>query len=198
MPISALDERTALVVVDLQNGVLFRPVAPEPVAAVVRRSVELAAAFRAAGLPVVLVRMTAAGVDATPGRTDMSAVARQQPAPPAGWDEILPELAGDDRDVVVTKRTWGAFHGTDLDLRLRRRGITQLVLTGIATSLGVESTARSAHEHGYHVTLAVDAMTDIRAESHTNSVERIFPLIGETGTAAEILESLRSTGRGAA
>ncbi|MGW1742211.1 isochorismatase family protein [Nocardia sp. NPDC001965] len=198
MPLSALDERTALIVVDLQNGVLSRPVAPEPVPVVVTRTVELAAAFRAAGLPVVLVRMTtAAGTDATPGRTDMSALAGQQPAPPAGWDEIIPDLAGNELDVVVPKRTWGAFHGTDLDLRLRRRGITQVVLTGVATSLGVESTARAAHEHGYHVTLAVDAMTDIRAEAHTNSVERIFPLLGETGTTAEVLELLRTSRSGA-
>ncbi|WP_328391759.1 isochorismatase family protein [Nocardia sp. NBC_00416] len=199
MPLSTLDALTALVAVDLQSGALSRPVAPHPVDTVIARTAELAAAFRSFGLPVVLVRMTAAadGADATPGRTDMSAVARQQPAPPEGWDEIAPGLAGHPADLVVTKRTWGAFHGTDLDLQLRRRGVTQIVLTGIATSLGVESTARSAHEHGYHVTLAVDAMTDIRAASHENSIERIFPLLGETGSTGEILDLLRTSRPGA-
>jgi nicotinamidase-related amidase len=93
---------------------------------------------------------------------------------------------------VVTKRNVGAFHGTDLDLQLRRRGITQIVLGGIATSMGVESTARAAHDHGYHVTLVTDAMADMDADVHRNSVERIFPRLGETGTTAEILALLKS------
>jgi nicotinamidase-related amidase len=76
---------------------------------------------------------------------------------------------------VVTKRTWGAFHGTDLDVQLRRRGVTQIVLTGIATSAGVESTARAAHEHGYHVTVVTDAVADRDEEVHRHSVERIHP-----------------------
>jgi nicotinamidase-related amidase len=100
------------------------------------------------------------------------------------------ELAGHPDDIVVTKRNWGAFHGTDLDVQLRRRGITQIALGGIATSMGVESTARAAHEHGYHVTLAVDAMADMSPEAHENSVVRIFPRLGETGTTDEILALL--------
>ena len=94
---------------------------------------------------------------------------------------------------MVTKRNWGAFYGTDLDLQLRRRGITQIVLTGVATSIGVESTARAAYEHGYHVTLATDAITDLSLEAHQNSVERIFPRLGETGSTAEIIELLDKT-----
>lgn len=93
-------------------------------------------------------------------------------------------------DIIVTKQQWGAFYGTDLDLQLRRRGVTQVVLAGIATSIGVESTARSAHEHGYHVTLATDAMTDMSGEAHDNSVRRIFPRLGETGTTDEIVKLL--------
>ena len=90
----------------------------------------------------------------------------------------------------MTKRTWGAFHGTTLDEQLRARGVTQVVVTGVSTSAGVESTARSAHEHGYHVVLATDAMTDTSGDAHANSVERIFPRLGETGTTDEILEVL--------
>ena len=113
--------------------------------------------------------------------------------PAADWADIVPELGPRDGDVVVTKQQWGAFHGTPLDLELRRRGITQVVLTGIATSIGVESTARAAHEHGYHVTLATDAMADMSAATHQNSVERIFPRLGQTGTTDEILALLETT-----
>jgi nicotinamidase-related amidase len=111
-------------------------------------------------------------------------------SPPEGWDVIVDDLAGHPEDILVTKRSWGAFYGTDLDLQLRRRGITQIVLGGLATSIGVESTARAAHEHGYHVTLVTDAMSDLDADAHRNSIEKIFPRLGETATTAEILELL--------
>lgn len=153
---------------------------------------ELANAFRTHGLPVVLVRVTSSvdGSDAVPGRIELK---RQFGARPVNWDTIVDDLAGHPDDIVVTKRNWGAFYGTDLDLQLRRRGVTQIVLGGIATSIGVESTARAAHEHGYHVTCAIDAMSDRDPEMHRNSVERLFPRLGETGTTAEIIELLAKT-----
>ena len=192
MTVTTLDPATALVVIDLQGGIITAPTVPIPAADVVVRSAELAGAFRSHGLPVVLVRVTAQpdGSDAAPGRIDGG------PRPPRargeGWDVLAAELTGPG-DIVVTKRNWGAFYGTDLDLQLRRRGVTQIVLTGIATSIGVESTARAAHEHGYHVTLAVDAMSDLAEETHRNSIERIFPRLGETGTTTEIIELLAKT-----
>ncbi|MFR9729822.1 hydrolase [Saccharopolyspora sp. MS10] len=191
MPISTLDPRTALVLIDLQRGIAGAGGTPHPAAEVVARGARLAEAFRAHGAPVVLVRVSFAadGADAPPGRTETGRGGQR----PDGWDEIVDELAGHPQDVVVTKRNWGAFHGTDLDVRLRRRGVTQIVLGGIATSLGVESTARAAHEHGYHVVLATDAMTDLDAEQHRNSVERIFPRLGERGTTGEIVELLART-----
>ncbi len=94
----------------------------------------------------------------------------------------------------MTKKTWGAFTGTDLDPHLKTAGVTQIVLAGIATSIGVESTARQAHELGYNVTLAVDAMTDLNADAHTNSVERLFPRLGETGSTHEIVALLDRRG----
>jgi nicotinamidase-related amidase len=112
---------------------------------------------------------------------------------PADWAAFPDAFGVSPADVVINKRQWGAFYGTDLDLHLRRRGVTQIVLTGIATSIGVESTARAAHEHGYHVTLATDAMTDINADAHRNSIDRIFPMLGELGTTAEIIELLAKT-----
>lgn len=186
MSLTTLDPRSALVVVDLQEGIVAFPAEPHSAEEVVERSARLADAFRAHDLPVVLVRVSFAAdlSDAPPGRTARGASARSYPE---GWDRLLPQL-GDG--IVVTKRNWGAFHGTDLDLQLRRRGVTQVVVTGIATRFGVESTARAAHEHGYHVTLVEDAMTDRDAEGHRHSVEGIFPGLGETGTTDEVLALL--------
>ncbi|MGZ0152484.1 isochorismatase family protein [Kribbella sp. WER1] len=191
MPVTTLDPKTALVVVDLQNGVTRLPGDPHPTPGVIAKTVELADAFRKHDLLVVLVRVSIAadGADWVPGRTEQPPRSARQ-APPPGADQIVDQLAGHAEDIIVTKRNWGAFHGTDLDIHLRRRGITQIVLTGIATSIGVESTARAAFEHGYHVTLATDAMTDMSADAHENSLTRIFPRLGETGTTAEIIALL--------
>ncbi|MGH4034966.1 hydrolase [Actinomycetota bacterium Odt1-20B] len=184
MTATALDPKTALVVIDLQKGITALPTV-HPAAEVVERTGRLAAAFRERGLPVVLVRVTGGA----PGRTDAPARGGELPA---DWAELEAGLGRADGDVVVTKQQWGAFYGTDLDLQLRRRGVTQVVLAGIATSIGVESTARAAHEHGYHVTVAVDAVTDMNAEAHRNSVERIFPRLGETDTTEAILKLVES------
>lgn len=192
MPVTTIDTATALVLIDLQNLVVGLPTTPYTGAEVVARAVELADAFRRHGAPVVLVRLTAGadGSDAAPGRTEIP----RPPGPlPAGWDVVVDDLAGHPGDVTVTKRTWSAFHGTDLDLRLRRRGVTQLVLAGIATSIGVESTARAAYDHGYNVTLVTDALADRDAEAHRHSMERIFPLLGESGSTAEIIGLLAET-----
>ena len=189
MPVTTLDPKTALVVIDLQNGVAVLPGEPHSTADVINRTAELTDAFRTHDLPVVLVRVrfAADGADRLPGRTE---VQRRTGTPTADAAEIVDQLAGHPEDIIVTKRNWGAFYGTDLDVHLRRRGITQIVLTGIATSIGVESTARAAYEHGYNVTLATDAMTDLSADSHDHALTRIFPRLGETGTTAEIIALL--------
>ncbi|MGW2045309.1 isochorismatase family protein [Streptomyces sp. NPDC001858] len=191
MAVTVLDDKTALVLIDLQAGTLAAPTKPYPAADVVARAAELADAFRAAGAPVVLVRMAASPdpADAVPGRSEAARLAGGR-SRAHDLGPIAEPLAGHDEDILVAKRSWGAFHGTDLDLRLRRRGVTQIVLGGIATSLGVESTARAAHEHGYHVAFATDAMTDISEDAHRHSVSYLFPLIGEPGTTKEILALL--------
>ncbi|MFE0044062.1 isochorismatase family protein [Streptomyces albireticuli] len=182
MPATTLDERTALVLIDLQKGIVALPTA-HPAEEVVARGARLAAAFREHGLPVVLVRV----VGAAPGRAEAPLRGGK---PPADFADLVPELDRQDGDIVVTKHTWGAFHATDLDLQLRRRGVTQIVLAGIATGAGVESTARAAHEHGYHVTVVTDAMTDTDAEVHRIAVERVFPRLAETGTTDEVIALL--------
>jgi nicotinamidase-related amidase len=188
MTLTTIDEKTALVVIDLQNGIAAYPVQPYTSAEVIARTAELAAEFRAHGAPVVLVHVNSN--PAPPGRTEG---ARRGGTMPDDWAQYVDELTGHDEDIVVLKRNWGAFYGTDLDLQLRRRGITQIVLTGIATSIGIESTARAAYEHGYHVTLATDAMSDMDSDSHRHSIEKIFPRLGETGTTAEIIELFAKT-----
>jgi nicotinamidase-related amidase len=190
--VTALDPSTALVIIDLQNAIVGAPMLPHTGPEVVARAVELVRAFRQRRAPVVLVRVTARadGSDATPGRNE---IPTQPGSLPEGWDAIVDDLAGHPDDITVTKRTWGAFHGTDLDLQLRRRGVTQIVLAGLTTSIGVESTARAAYEHGYHVTLATDAMADLDPEAHRNSIQRIFPLLGQTGSTTEIVEMLAKT-----
>lgn len=182
MPVTQLDAQTALVVIDLQKGIVGLPLA-HSAAEVVAHSAELAHAFRTKGLPVVLVN-----VDAIPsGRNE---VPRPRFEFPADWTEIVPELDRQPTDIVVTKKSPGVFLTTPLHEELRRRGVTQLVFTGVSTSVGVEASARSAFDLGYNLTFAVDAMTDRDPASHAYSVEKIFPKIGETGTTAGILELL--------
>ncbi|MFD8969143.1 isochorismatase family protein [Streptomyces sp. NPDC059568] len=183
MSATTLDPKTALVVIDLQKGIASRPTV-HPADDVVARSAELAVAFRAKGLPVVLVNVTGGA----PGRTEGRGPGSLPFAP--DWADLLPGLGQQDSDIVVTKQTWGAFHGTDLDMRLRRLGVTQIVVTGIATSKGVESTARAAYEHGYNVTVVTDAVTDSDEGAHRNSVEKIFPALGETDTTDAIVKLL--------
>jgi nicotinamidase-related amidase len=182
MPVTILDPKTALVVIDLQKGIVGLPTA-HPTNDVVKHARELADAFRRHGLPVVLVNVDGGA----PGRAEQKRSTRDFPA---GWTDLVPELNQQPTDHTVTKRTWGAFTNTGLEKHLRDLGVTQVVIAGVSTSIGVESTARYAHENGFHVTLAVDAMTDMNADAHQNSITRIFPRLGETGTTQEIIELL--------
>lgn len=182
MAVTLLDSKTALIVIDLQNGIVAYPTA-HPAAEIVKHASTLAAAFRSHGLPVVLVNVAGGA----PGRAEQ---ARSLAGLPADWADLVPELNQQPQDHTVTKRTWGAFTNTDLDAHLNNLGVTQIVIAGIATSIGVESTARQAHERGFNVTLAIDAMTDMNPDAHINSVTRIFPRLGETGSTQEIIDLL--------
>ena len=182
MALTTLDPKTALVVIDLQQGIVaYQDRASH--AGVIKHAANLISAFRRHQLPIVLVNVNGGA----PGRTDQN---RKLDNLPADWADLVPELGQQPGDHRVTKQTWGAFTGTDLESHLKTLGVTQIVLAGVATSMGVESTARFAHELGFNVTLAIDAMTDMSADAHENSVERVFPKLGETATTGDIVEKL--------
>ena len=177
---------TALVLIDLQNGIVGMPLAPRSGPDVLAVGKTLAERFRAAKAKVVLVR-----VDFAEDFADAPSTPVDQPMtrPPGGmpkeWSALAAGLA-QPGDLHIVKRHWGAFHGTELDLQLRRRGIRTIVLGGVATNFGVESTARHAWEHGYAVVIAEDACTSRSAELHTVAVEAIFPRIARVAQSGDL------------
>ncbi|MER6196972.1 hydrolase [Streptomyces sp. NPDC001586] len=184
-----LGEDTALVLIDLQTGILGMPIA-RPAPEILAKGIALAEAFRAHRLPVVLVKVAWSpdGGDLPTSNVDRPGPAA---APPPAFSEIPAELAALG-DAVVTKRHWGAFTGTELDLQLRRRGIHRIVLAGISTSAGVESTARTAWELSYDLVFAEDATADTDADSHAHTFGKIFPRIGKVSSTDEVIAALRS------
>jgi nicotinamidase-related amidase len=181
--------KTALVVIDLQKGIAGRQTAPYPSYIVIKNAAALAKAFRKNGMPVFLVR-----VAPSPDRKDVlrpvADAAMPVQTPPPDWADIVPELGPKQGDFVITKHQWGAFYGTELDLEFRRRGITTMVLCGISTSIGVESTARFAYEYGYNQIFAEDAMSALSAEEHLFTVTKIFPRIGLVRKTRELVDDL--------
>lgn len=180
--------KTALVLIDLQQGIMGMPVAPHSAAAVLSQAAMLAERFRKVSAPVVLVRLSfgPGGVDALKQPSD----APPNFSPPAGWDQLAPALGNDERDIRITKHQWGAFYGTELDLQLRRRGVQTIVIGGISTNFGVESTARDAFERSYALIFVEDAMSALSAEAHTFAVTTIFPRLGRIRSAQAVLDAL--------
>lgn len=188
MPVDTLDPTAALVLVDLQKGITALPTVHDT-GTVVARAASLADAARRGGRPVVRVRVQFSpdGGDVLRGRTDSPGPAV---APAADFAELDPRVPVAADDLLVTKRGWDAFTGTELDSRLRRRGVRAVVVAGVATSIGVESTARTARELGYEVVVAHDAVTDLVASAHDNSLEVILPRIARlesTDVLAQLL-----------
>jgi nicotinamidase-related amidase len=179
--------RTALVLIDLQRMIVGRELAPHTANDVVKRSKELADAVRAKGGTVVYVHVLATDFVRLP----VDAPTQMPPgAIPASAMEIVPEAGMREGDVLITKRQWGAFYGTNLEQALDRRGVETIVIGGIATNMGVESTARAAFDAGYALVFAEDAMSTMNADWHEFSVKNIFPRMGRVRSTAEILEAL--------
>ena len=185
--------RTAIVVIDLQKGIAQMPGGgPHSRPSVIANAARLLTAARAAGAQPVLVHVGGAADGADRLKPNSDQPMRSLGALPPDWSELIPELDRQPADIVILKRQWGAFYGTDLDLQLRRRRLGTIVICGIATEFGVESTARDAHERGYELIFAEDAMTGQTAESHANSTTRIFPRIGRVRSTEEILAALNA------
>lgn len=182
MAVSSLDEEVALIVIDLQKGVVALPLMNDP-QQVIYQAGKLIDVFRQRQKPVVRVNVKG-GV---PGCNELP---KHTIAQPSDWSDFIPEVEPQPADGSVTKRSWGAFAHTILDQLLRIAGITQVVIRGIATSTGVESAARQACEPGDQVCLATDAMPDLNAEVHHNSLNRIFPEPGKSATTAQLLSLL--------
>lgn len=182
MAITQLDKTTALIVIDLQCGIVALP-PQHTVPGVIEQANRLIDVFHQHQRPVVLVNVAGGA----PGRTDQKLGSHSVPD---NWATLVDELHRQDDDILITKRTWGAFMHTDLHQQLQALGVTQVVVVGIATSIGVESTARQAFELGYHVTLCTDAMTDLNLDNHQHAISAIFPRLAETGTTQDVLALL--------
>lgn len=190
MPPLTLDPTTtALVLIDLQKGIAGTPTVPHSATDVVARAAGLARRFRERGATVVLVRVD-------PGRDGqlMPSPLADRPRPrmqlPADFAELVPELGRADTDVVVTKHQPNAFYATDLEVQLARRGIRTLVLGGISTNIGVEATARAAHERGYEQVFVEDVMAARDAELHAVTTGKFFPTIGRVRTASDVIAAI--------
>jgi nicotinamidase-related amidase len=187
MSLSPLDLRhTALVLIDLQRGIVSLPALPRSSGEVVRNAARLANRFREAQAAVVLVHVAFSPDGKDLLRPEVDQPANRGPLAP-DWTEFVPEIGPRPGDLIITKRQWGAFHGTELDLQLRRRGITKIVLGGVATNIGVESTARAAYELGYHQVFAEDAMAALTQEGHDSTIRLIFPRIGLVRSTEEVM-----------
>lgn len=187
-----LDARTtALVLIDLQRGIVTRDTKPHAASDVVARGAKLAKRFREAGAVVVLVHVGYAADDSDRLKPMADAPPAVSGPLPPDWSELVPELEQSPGDIVVLKRQWGAFYGTQLDLQLRRRNVRSIVIGGITTNFGVESTARDAWERNYQLVFAEDAMSSMDATWHRFSIENIFPRLGIVRSTDEILGELR-------
>jgi nicotinamidase-related amidase len=182
---------TALVVIDLQKGITASPAEPYSAKDVIANAALLAQAFRKNQMPVFLVRVatSADGKDRLSPIIDGPNPWANRQMPP-DWSDIVPEMGPQTSDFIITKKQWGAFFGTDLDLQLRRRKIETIVLCGIATNIGVESTARFAFELGYQQIFAEDAMSSRSTPEHDHSIKVTFPRLGRVRKTADILNVL--------
>jgi nicotinamidase-related amidase len=185
-----LPARSALVAIDLQNLIVSLPTQPRDARVVVENTAKLASALRAKGGFIVWVRV----VTAADGKDRLHPICDQPLTPPRALPPqpagFAPDLPIQPSDHLITKRQWGAFYGTDLDLQLRRRGLTTIVLTGIATCFGVESTARTAFELGYEQIFVEDAMAALTAAQHEHVITQIFPRLGRVRSTAAVLAAL--------
>jgi nicotinamidase-related amidase len=189
-----LDPRnTALVLIDLQKGILSQALAPHDSATVTKNAIALARRFLEKSAPVVAVNVTfSADYGETPPKQVDSPMQLPPGGLPSGWSDLVPGIGDLSGILRITKRQWGAFFGTELDIQLRRRGITTLVLGGVSTPIGVEQTAREAWQHNYNVVIAEDACSAGGGDAniHDHSIKKIMPRIARIRSTGEVLAAL--------
>ncbi len=182
-------QKTALVVIDLQKGITSMQTEPYPAVTVIENAVKLLDAVRKKGMPVFLVNVRRSG-DLKDALHPVAETSFNRSGYDSSWSELVPELNVQPTDFLITKHQWGAFYGTELDLQLRRRGIDTIILCGISTNFGVESTARFAYEYGYNQVFAHDAMAARSKDEHEYPIKYIFPRLGLIRSAEEIIEAI--------
>lgn len=180
--------RTALLVMDYQPGILARIEDAEALTARAREAIDT---LRAAGATIGYVRVafTDAELEAVPDGAPMARV-KQMPREYLHADEpttqVDPRVAPADGDIIVRKTRVGAFGTTDLDERLRARGVDTLVLAGISTSGVTISTLCDAHDRDYRLFVLADATADPEPELHTSLIEGFFPKRAEVIEVADL------------
>jgi nicotinamidase-related amidase len=187
-PLNLNPRTTALILIDLQNGIMSLPLAPHNGTQVVQASASLAQSLRAAGGTIVFVRVEVSDVLHRP--CDAPSRNPNAPPPPPEASQLVANCGFESEDLVITKRQWGAFYDTGLDQQLRRRGIKTILLGGVATNFGVESTARSAFDREYEIVFVEDAMSSLSPEAHAFAINSIFPRMGRVRTTHQVIADL--------
>lgn len=160
----------ALLVMDVQPGIIERVVDSE---AYLARVTEAVRAARARAVPVihVVVGFRPGFAEINPKNQTFGALKQMQPP---FLVDARPVIAPEGGEVVVTKRRVSAFTGSDLEVLLRAGEIDHLVLTGIATSGVVLSTVREAADKDYRLTVLADLCSDPEPEVHTLLMTKVF------------------------
>jgi nicotinamidase-related amidase len=183
-----LDSRTtALVAIDLQNAIMAITAAPYPVNEVVQRNRRIAGELRARGGLVVWVRVDLKSFLELPVDQPPSFVGKQLPAE---LSEIAPSAGFQEGDLLVTKPHWGAFAGTALGEQLSVRKVDTVLLTGVSTNAGVESTLRQGTGLGLGFVVVEDACSGQDADEHRFAFAKIFPRLARVRTTEEVLKAL--------
>nr|WP_274433344.1 isochorismatase family cysteine hydrolase [Alicyclobacillus sp. ALC3] len=187
------EHHTALLVMDVQNGIVSRFAKDESTLTPIVTAV---AAARAANIPVMFVRVAfrPGFAEVSPNNKSFSAIAG---AGGMTADDDLTQVhasvAPRDGEPVITKRRVSAFSGSDLEVILRAQGIDTLVLCGIATSGVVLSTLREAADKDYRITVLADACLDADPEVHRVLTEKVFPRQADVLSAADWIKGLASS-----
>lgn len=199
--------RSALIIVDMQNDFLhpdgsFAHIAQEhPEAGIdmpflvstIPHTKRLAAAFRAAGRPVVYVAHVL-----KPDYSDAAwpfwrlgmepATGNRTHCVEGTWGaEVIDELKPYDGEPVVVKKGFGGFANTALDTILRNKGVTTCVVAGVTTCVCVSNTVRGGVEHNYRMILVSDAVAEISRDTHDSELKTMNRIFADVRSTDEVV-----------